>query len=261
MCWLLQGDRRKPLWLRLEWNLIDVDLVTTHLQQCQGLVYDIPKAEKSAGHSHEHKLTLSRLTAGCDLRLPWLQCQKQAPAEAQLLRSVKDVFRAQGPWLRPPPQPAAAVAASISPAATAQPAVTAGGGGGSGLTPPPPPPPAVAGAADRSAASWSLSSTSTQAFGRGPLLLFPDTSALLSMLGANAQLGPPVLSMSSLQALAATGQFGRSLPAMDQAFIVIADSVMKQLDGLKTVPETRQVGAPCLSPPVPVQCPHKYFCL
>ena len=32
------------------------------------------------------------------------------------------------------------------------------------------------------------------------------------------------------------GLFGRALPAAEQAFIIIADSVMKQLDGLKDDP-------------------------
>jgi hypothetical protein len=36
------------------------------------------------------------------------------------------------------------------------------------------------------------------------------------------------------------GRFGRGLPADEQTFVVISDSVMKQLDGLKTVPECRK---------------------
>lgn len=45
--------------------------------------------------------------------------------------------------------------------------------------------------------------------------------------------------MDLLLQLAAAGRFGRGLPAADQTFIVISDSVMKQLDGLKAVPECR----------------------
>lgn len=36
-----------------------------------------------------------------------------------------------------------------------------------------------------------------------------------------------------VQGLAAGGLFGRALPAREQAFVVVTDSVAKQLDGLK----------------------------
>lgn len=36
-----------------------------------------------------------------------------------------------------------------------------------------------------------------------------------------------------LASLAREGRFGRALPPEDQVFVVVADSVMKQLDGLK----------------------------
>ncbi|KAF5840569.1 hypothetical protein DUNSADRAFT_16232 [Dunaliella salina] len=76
-------------------------------------------------------------------------------------------------------------------------------------------------------------------FAPGPLLLFPDTSALLSMLGCNVDLPRPPLTLSMLASLAREGRFGRALPPTEQVFVVVADSVMKQLDGLKTLPETR----------------------
>ncbi|GFR46065.1 hypothetical protein Agub_g7535, partial [Astrephomene gubernaculifera] len=51
--------------------------------------------------------------------------------------------------------------------------------------------------------------------------------------------GAPPLDWSLLLRLAAQGRFGRSLPLDEQVFIVVADSVMKQLDGLKSLPDTR----------------------
>lgn len=42
-----------------------------------------------------------------------------------------------------------------------------------------------------------------------------------------------VISTVALQALAGQGRFGRSLPAGEQVFVVVTDSVAKQLDGLK----------------------------
>lgn len=53
----------------------------------------------------------------------------------------------------------------------------------------------------------------------GPLLLFPDTSALLAMLGGNAsQLAgrAPPLDWGLLLELAGEGRFGRSLPPEEQ---------------------------------------------
>ncbi|KAG1668748.1 hypothetical protein FOA52_014294 [Chlamydomonas sp. UWO 241] len=100
-------------------------------------------------------------------------------------------------------------------------------------TPPPPPPRA---APEASAARGGSGGD----YDPGPLLLFPDTSAMLSMLGANTESGAPPLSLELMEALAGQGRFGRSLPADEQTFIVISDSVMKQLDGLKTVPECRK---------------------
>ena len=42
--------------------------------------------------------------------------------------------------------------------------------------------------------------------------------------------------MVCLQRLAQLGLFGRSLPPTEQCFIIITDSVVKQLDGLKNEP-------------------------
>lgn len=80
------------------------------------------------------------------------------------------------------------------------------------------------------------------------LQLAPQTPSLLQSLSsfvrlqASARVPPchrPALTLDLLLQLASGGRFGRCLPAADQTFIVISDSVMKQLDGLKGVPECR----------------------
>eukprot|EP00983_Pelagomonas_calceolata_P087647 1157003-Pelagomonas_calceolata.AAC.5 len=43
----------------------------------------------------------------------------------------------------------------------------------------------------------------------------------------------PPLTLSMLASLAREGRFGRALPPHEQVFVVVADSVWKQLDGLK----------------------------
>eukprot|EP00775_Hariotina_reticulata_P013818 gene13818-13939_t len=69
----------------------------------------------------------------------------------------------------------------------------------------------------------------------GPLMLFVDTSALLSMLGCPGSVSSTTCcTVKLLQALAGSGRFGRSLPAEQQSFLVLADTVLKQLDSLKS---------------------------
>ncbi|KXZ41816.1 hypothetical protein GPECTOR_274g718 [Gonium pectorale] len=216
----------RPLWLRLEWNLISMEALRAALAEAErsrGLTSDIPRVEPtgkgsappglrsgsgpgSGPHSpgaHDLALVLPRGGPGASaaVRLPWVACQRQAPAEADVLRAVKGFY-------------------------------------GSGMLPAPPPAPAPAAVGDGDGAGESE--------GGGPLLLFPDTSALVSMLGGNMALnsaaagggGRPALDWSLLLQLARAGRFGRALPLRDQVFIVVSDSVMKQLDGLKNNPET-----------------------
>lgn len=67
----------------------------------------------------------------------------------------------------------------------------------------------------------------------GPLLLFPDTSVLLAMLGAPRRaVAPCLLSLAALGRQAAGGPG----PASDRVHVVVSDSVMKQLDGMKKDP-------------------------
>ena len=51
----------------------------------------------------------------------------------------------------------------------------------------------------------------------GPLLLFPDTSALLPMLGAAERVAiPTFFTLDLLEGLAKAGRFGRALPPQEQ---------------------------------------------
>ncbi|KAG2454515.1 hypothetical protein HYH02_000362 [Chlamydomonas schloesseri] len=237
----------RPLWLRLEWNVLSVDALRERLDEqaaARGLVTDIPRIEptgkpmgrgQAGGGSgsgggfapgHELKLVLQRGVAA-SVQLPWVTCQKQAPSEAEVLRAVKGFYRDRAP------EPATAAAATSmtapkpplapvpTPPSKPKPATPA-----APITPPPPP-------------VLPEPQPGDERFRPGPLLLFPDTSALLTMLGGNhadrAHHGAsPPLDWGLLLELAAEGRFGRSLPPEEQVFIVVADSVMKQLDGLKS---------------------------
>jgi hypothetical protein len=64
----------------------------------------------------------------------------------------------------------------------------------------------------------------------GPLLLFPDTSALLPMLEAGGGVALPTwLTLGLLGGLARQARFGRALAPGEQVFLVVTDSVLKQL--------------------------------
>jgi hypothetical protein len=100
----------RPLWLRLEWNVINVGLLQQGLDEqrrSRGLISDVPEVEaasasaagggggvpQAAGpHLHDHKLVLSRGGSAAAVRLPWVACQKQPPSEAGVLREVKGFY-------------------------------------------------------------------------------------------------------------------------------------------------------------------------
>ncbi|GIM02389.1 hypothetical protein Vretimale_7262 [Volvox reticuliferus] len=315
----------RPLWLRLEWNIINADLLQQRLDEqrkARGLISDVPQIRPSSGipggssPAHENRLVLGKpgggtpcgaAAAAVSVRLPWASCQKQPPSEAGVLRAVKGFYthvpKLQSaaaptttitpplPPAQPPPPPQRSAASSESPQPRPQPcpppaSTTPSLASSSTATPPPPaaPPvrstPAAAyGTPTGASASAAVPAGCDRTYAPGPLLLFPDTSALISMLGGNTTLleasattaataarsglstpagaagankafpgrsggggngGPrPPLDWSLLVSLAAQGRFGRSLPLPDQVFIVVTDSVMKQLDGLKSLPETR----------------------
>jgi hypothetical protein len=230
--------RCRPLWLRLEWNRIDEARVREHISgalRTKGLDAEVgeevPAEERGgASWSHEKNIRFPKRPAGAapaDVQLPWLHCQRQSPREAAVLRAAKASAAASA-------SASAAGAASerprpgVAPAATATPAAPAA------AAPPPPPPPAAPSGGHR--------------YRPGPLLLMPDTSALLAMLGANQPAASanahhppqlPALTFDRLLSLASERRFGRHLPsADDRTFIVVADSVAKQLDGLKRDPRT-----------------------
>lgn len=108
------------------------------------------------------------------VRLPWLQCQRQAPAEAAILKQARAAWAAAAVVAAAAPPPPAP---SREPRPAAAPTGRASRGGAS-----PTGPPAAAAAVEAAAT------------GAGPLLLFPDTSALLAMLGATgfASAGTPL---------------------------------------------------------------------
>ncbi|PRW56620.1 Serine threonine- kinase CTR1 isoform B [Chlorella sorokiniana] len=141
----------------------------------------------------------------CHARLPWVSCQYQQPSEAQVLKAARSTWQAAAQQQRQTMEENSA-APSAEPASSAAPSAAAA--------------PAAAAA--------------------GPLLLFPDTSALLPMLGAGERVAlPTFFTLELLEGLAKAGRFGRALPPHEQVFLVVTDSVLKQLDGLKNDPGAR----------------------
>lgn len=228
---------RRPLWLRLEWNRISLEglvQVLEELHMRRGLVVDVPTAIRpdatpslpdlppylqsaavatpagaaAVPASRGSRNALQFLVQACHARLPWVSCQYQLPSEAAVLKAARRGWSQQR-LQQAQPAADAAPAASSSSQSTAESVA-------SPLQPPPPP---------------AMPATPA---GSGPLLLFPDTSALLPMLGAGANVSiPTFLTLDLLGQLAQQGRFGRSLPAHEQVFLVVTDSVLKQLDGLK----------------------------
>ena len=98
------------------------------------------------------------------MRLPWVRCQRQAPAEASVLLEARAAWAAQPtPKSQPPEVPDAALS------------------GRAEIEPPRSPPQDVQTPPQPQSASGASAAPSG---GSGPLLLFPDTSAMLWMLGA-----------------------------------------------------------------------------
>lgn len=121
----------------------------------------------------------------CACRCPPCSCQYQQPSEAAVLKAARITWQAAQP---PQGVPAAEPASSVAGEAAAPAAAT--------TTP--------------SAAQASSAAT-------GPLLLFPDTSALLPMLGAGERVSlPTFFTLELLEGLARAGRFGRALPPQEQ---------------------------------------------
>ncbi len=119
------------------------------------------------------------------MRLPWLTCQKQAPSEAAVLQQVKSlVGRQRGQQQAQAGQQQAGKPRAASPSSHATSSTLDSPGGsscsGGSVTSPAP------GKAASAAAAWAGAGAGDGAAAggaSGPLLLFPDTSALLSMIG------------------------------------------------------------------------------
>lgn len=210
-----------------------------HCPCCSHTVFVLripPPCQVVAGpidHNHQQHLKLNP-GFSAHVRLPWLGCQKQPPAEAQLLLDVKLLYRsnaavtagAPSSTSAPPPPPPKTPSTAVAGAATKAPKPAVATTTTTSHVAPAPP------ASSRASVTQGVA---TEELGgpMGPLLLFPDTSALLSMLGGNV-VGGGVASgaasmMDVLGQLAGKGRFGRDLLPSQQTYIVIADSVMKQV--------------------------------
>ncbi|KAL4443702.1 hypothetical protein ABPG75_011439 [Micractinium tetrahymenae] len=263
----------RPCWLRMEWNRISLEglmqaRAAGHARR--GLVVDLPSAVRADATpnlpdlppslaaaaaaapapptpvpaSRGSRNTLQYQVERCHARMPWVSCQYQLPSEAAVLKVARRGWQAQQA------QQATSAASSQASTATNVP------------RPPPPPPrpapaPAAAAAAEAAAGAAAPAAAQQAAAGHqeavagpqeavagtaGPLLLFPDTSALLPMLGAGAGVSlPTFFTLDMLGRLAQQGRFGRALPPHEQVFLVVTDSVLKQLDGLKNDPAARAV--------------------
>ncbi|KAL4858459.1 hypothetical protein ACK3TF_001437 [Chlorella vulgaris] len=234
----------RPLWMRCEWNRISLDglvQVLEELHGSRGLLVDLPSAVRADAApalpnlppylvsaaasapapaaavpaSRGSRNALQYLIDGCHARLPWISCQYQLPSEAAVLRAARQGWT-QGPQPVPPPSPPAAAAGAKPIRAVKQPAAELG--------------------------SLAAVAAGGTGWASGPLLLFPDTSALLPMLGAGADVSVPTFfTLELLGQLARQARFGRALPPQEQVFLVVTDSVLKQLDGLKNDAAARPV--------------------
>ncbi|KAL4447204.1 hypothetical protein ABPG77_007237 [Micractinium sp. CCAP 211/92] len=250
------GLPSRPCWLRIEWNRISLEGLMQELESQharRGLVVDLPAAVRADATpplvdlppylsaaaaaapapptpvpaSRGARSTLQYQVERCHARMPWVSCQYQLPSEAAVLKAARRGWQAQQ-------------ALEVRPAASSQ---------ASSASDAPPCPPARPAPAAAKLAVDSVPLGAGEAVGEppgatagtaGPLLLFPDTSALLPMLGAGAGVSlPTFFTLDMLGRLAQQGRFGRALPAHEQVFLVVTDSVLKQLDGLKNDPAAR----------------------
>ena len=119
-----------------------------------------------------------RFTKGrCHVRLPWLQCQMLPPAEAPILKEVRSTWQRSQHQVLP-------VAGGAAPRQPGRPSTPAMPGGQPAPHTATPQQPKEGGAASITAAGAAAASgmPSIPSEGQGPLLLFPDTSALMAML-------------------------------------------------------------------------------
>ena len=123
----------------------------------------------------------------CHVRLPWLQCQMLPPAEAPILKEVRST------WQRSQHQALPAAARLAGPRQPGRPSPPAMPGGRPSSHEATPQQAMAGGAAPSTAAGAAALSglPSTASEGQGPLLLFPDTSALMAMLAPRQGMALP----------------------------------------------------------------------
>lgn len=77
----------KPLWLRMEWNMLVVDSLMTFLKQQgeeRGLVIDIPKFKlRRVKGRMSSQLLHEKIDA--HVQIPWIRSQRLKPSEAPVL--------------------------------------------------------------------------------------------------------------------------------------------------------------------------------
>ncbi|GAX79974.1 hypothetical protein CEUSTIGMA_g7413.t1 [Chlamydomonas eustigma] len=255
-------SNKKPLWLRCEWNILNLKELEAFIRsqkESRGLIVHLPQVSKApAGSGHELRLD-RRAGSDVHVQLPWINMQKQPPRESKILLETKIAYRqsqvtkvklglpsatakqlvvAEDAALLPPlgtvtthnNLPSSELSVPTVRMNTLNPAAPLKKDAASSVNTPQTPPPVY------------RNNTQQGYNSGGPLLLFPDTSAVLAMLGAqggNSGGSEALLSFQLFQDYAEKGRFGQALEKDEQTFIVISDSVMKQLDGLKSVPELR----------------------
>jgi len=200
----------KPFWLRMEWNMINHDELKGFISEMEaekGMVVDIPRfhLRRSRGKASSCLINERKVA---HLRLPWIQCQRLRPSEAPVLMQAKSSWQDnRNNLLKSDAKPVSGLSNCTDPSSS-------------------------------SPSSQTKKPHNQNLFGEacssGPLLVFPDTSALLGLIGCKVKTGStPFLSFDWLDGLCQKGNFGRCLPPNERVFFVLCDSVMKQLDGLK----------------------------
>jgi hypothetical protein len=208
-----------PLWLRAEWNRVSLRAVAAALQaehEGRGLIVDVPEAVRpdAAPQLPELPPYLAKAKAANDAPPP-----PPSRAGRNSLRFLVQRCHARLPWLSCQFEVPAEAAVLRAARDTWRGAAA-------------PPPPSIEHAPDAASDGGVPAS--------GPLLLIPDTSALLPMIGAApGAAAPTFFTLRLLTSLADAGLFGRALAPADRVFIVVPSSVAVQLDALKKDPGAR----------------------
>jgi len=164
------------------------------------------KGNTNSAFTRSTRNQLQYIIEQCHCRLPWISSQFETPSEAAVLAEAKNLW---GKKERKKESDSVSVVDSEVNILSSS----------SSFLPPSP-----------SVSSLSSSSSSSA----GPLLLILDTSALLSMAGADPSVtAPTFFTLEWLFNLSNRGLFGRTLPPREQIFIIVPASVATQLDALK----------------------------